>query len=415
MSQNPTLPLSAVRALLLSAQGLLQPPARPAQKEDVLETIRRIGALQIDTIHVVARAPYFILFSRLGEYDPAWLDEHLAERRLFEYWAHAACFVPIEDYPLYHHRMHKETQRYYSPEWGEQHSQTIQAVLERVRTGGEVRSADFERTDGKKGTWWDWKIEKVVLEYLHTTGELMIARREKFQRVYDLRERILPGFDESSALPMDAAQDELAVRSVRSLGAVPARWVPDYYRLPKQGMPARLERLVDQGRLLRIAVEGWNEPAYIHPASLPLLEQAASGEPVPSVTTLLSPFDPLVADRARALELFNFDFSIECYLPQPKRRYGYFSLPILYQGDLVGRIDAKAHRNNSAGKPGIFEVKSLYLEPRVNPSEELASDLAAALQRCADWHRTPQVEVRVTAPEPFAAMLNKYLISPQSR
>lgn len=410
MTQFPTLPLSAVRLLLLSAQGLLQPPGCPAQKSDVLAAIRRIGALQIDTIHVVARAPYFILFSRLGEYNPAWLDEHLAERRLFEYWSHAACFLPTEDYPLYVHRMQREIQRYYSPEWGEQHSNTIQAVLQRIRSEGEVRSADFERTDGKKGSWWDWKIEKQVLEYLHTVGELMISRREKFQRVYDLRERILPGFDEASALPMEAARDELAVRSVRALGLAPARWVPDYFRLPKQGITARMERLVGQGRLLRAEVEGWKEPAYLHPENLPLLEQAARGELCATTSVLLSPFDPLVSDRARALELFDFDYSIECYLPQPKRRYGYFTLPILHQGALVGRVDAKAHRNGSAGKPGVFEVKSLYLEPKVAASSSLAAGIASALQRCADWHRTPRVEVRMTDPAPFAAMLAEKIV-----
>jgi uncharacterized protein YcaQ len=270
----------------------------------------------------------------------------------------------------------------------------------RIRSNGAVRSADFERTDGKKGSWWDWKVEKQVLEYLHTTGELMIARREKFQRVYDLRERILPGFDGSSALPTEAAQDEMAVRTVRALGAAPARWVPDYFRLPRQGIAARLERLVEEDRLLRVSVEGWKDPAYLHPENVSLLEWAAGGEVVPSAATLLCPFDPLVSDRARARELFDFDYSIECYLPQAKRRYGYFILPILVDGELVGRLDAKAHR-----KDGIFEVISLYLEPRIYPTEDLAASIAGALQRCAAWHRTPQVVLRRTEPEPFASLL----------
>ncbi len=404
MTDLPTLPLQAVRLLLLTVQGLLHPPARPAQKQDILDTIRRIGALQIDTIHIVARAPYFILFSRLGEYDPAWLDEFLAEGRLFEYWSHAACFLPIEDYPLYRHRMNRESQRYYSTDWSERYADTIEAVMERIRSEGAVRSADFERSDGKKSGWWDWKVEKQVLEYLHTTGDLMIARREKFQRVYDLRERILPNFDDSSALPTEAAQDELAVRAVRALGAAPARWVHDYFRLPKQGIAARLERLADEGRLLRIPVEGWNDPAYLHPENVSLLEWSASGEVAPSAATLLCPFDPLLSDRARARELFNFDYSIECYLPQTKRRFGYFVLPILIDGELVGRLDAKAHR-----KEGVFEVISLYLEPRVFPAEDLANAIADALCRCAAWHRTPQVLIRRTEPETFAGMLNHAL------
>jgi uncharacterized protein YcaQ len=398
------IPLAAVRLLQLAAQGLLKPPARPAEKPDVLDAIRRMGALQIDTIHVVARSPYLVLFSRLGDYDPAWLDQHLAEGRLFEYWSHAACFLPIEDYPLYRHRMSRENQRYFSNEWSEKHHDTIETILARIRSDGPVRSADFERTDGQKGTWWNWKAEKMALEYLHTSGELMIARRENFQRIYDLPERVLPGWDERPALPEEAAHDELAVRAVRALGAAPARWVPDYYRLPKTGMAARLERLAEAERLLRVAVEGWKDPAYLHPENLSLLEWAASGELFATYTTLLSPFDPLVWDRARARELFGFDYTIECYTPEAKRRYGYFSLPILHEGVLVGRLDAKAHR-----KEGLFEVKSLHLEPGARPAEDLATAVAGAILSCAGWHGASQVVIRRSDPERFAALLDRFL------
>jgi uncharacterized protein len=234
----------------------------------------------------------------------------------------------------------------------------------------------------------------------------MIARREKFQRVYNLRERILPGFNETTALPTEEARDELAARSVRALGLVPARWVPDYFRIPKLGIGPRMARLVEQGRVLPVSVEGWKEPAYLHPEDLPLLERAANGALPARYTTLMAPFDPLVSERARAKELFDFDFSIECYLPAPKRRYGYFLLPILHNGELVGRLDAKAHR-----KDGLFEVKALYLEPRVHPSEELAVDLADALQRCASWHRTPRVEIRQSEPADFASLVSAKLAS----
>ncbi len=402
---NPTLTLQAARHLLLSVQGLLQPPARPAAREDVLTAIRRMGALQIDTIHVVARSPYMVLFSRLGDYDPRWLEELLAEGRLFEYWSHAACFLPIEDYPLYVSRMKKFNGYYYTPDWYNKNEQTIDQVMQRIRETGEVRSADFERTDGKKGaTWWDWKVEKRVLEYLHTRGDLMIARREKFQRVYDLRERILPGWEDMPALPIEQAEDELAARAVRTLGVTPARWVPDYFRLPKAGMPARLERLVENGQLQRVSIEGRPEPWYIHPENISLLEYAAAGEPVPSYTTLLSPFDPLIWDRERARVLFDFDFSLECYLPREKRRYGYYLLPILHEGSLVGRLDAKAYR-----KEGIFEVRALYLEPAVRINEDTAQAIAGAIQRCAAWHGTPQVAMRKTEPEVFGEMLNQAL------
>ena len=395
-----TLTLNAARLLLLEIQGLSHPPAHAATKADVLDIIRRMGALQIDTINVVARAPYFALFSRLGDYQPVWLDELLTEGHLFEYWSHAACFLPIEDYPVYVHRIRTFANRYYSEEWVARNRETIDLVMQRIRDNGAVRSADFERSDGKKGSWWDWKVEKQALEYLHTTGELMIARREKFQRIYDLRDRILAGRDGADPLELEEAQDELAVRSVRVLGAAPARWVADYFRLPKQGMPKRLERLAGAGRLERVSLEGSGEPWYVHPENLSLLEYAMLGEITPTYSTLLCPFDPLVWDRDRARGLFNFDYTIECYLPQGKRKYGYFSLPILCEGALIGRLDAKAYR-----KEGIFEVRSLYLEPGVTLRDDLAEAVAGAIQRCADWHGTPKVQVVQSEPAVFASML----------
>ncbi len=404
-TNTPTLTLDAVRRLLLAVQGLLNPPPRPAEKPGVLDAIRRMGALQIDTIHVIARSPYMVLFSRLGDYDPHWLEELLAERKLFEYWAHAACFLPIEDYPLFVSRMEHHADRWYGLEWNTKHQAMINSIMQRIRESGEVRSADFERTDGKKGaTWWDWKVEKRVLEYLHTTGALMIARRDKFQRVYDLRERILPGWEDGRALSLEEAEDELAVRTVRVLGAAPARWVPDYFRLPKVGMPARLERLVEAGRLKRVAVEGRPEPWYLHPENQSLLEYALLGELAPTYTTLLSPFDPLIWDRERARVLFNFDFALECYLPQEKRRYGYYLLPILHEGELIGRLDAKAHR-----KEGIFEVRALYLEPNTPVYEDTVQAVTDAIRRCAAWHGAEQVTIRKTEPESFGAMLNQAL------
>lgn len=396
-----TLPIDAVRLLLLSMQGLVKPPSQPAAKEDVLNTIRRMGALQIDTINVVARSPYLVLFSRLGSYQPAWLEELEAEGKLFEYWAHAACFLPTEDYPLYVSRMSHYTHRYYNPEWREKHQETIDLVMQRIHQQGEVRSADFERTDGRKGSWWDWKVEKRVLEYLHTRGDLMITRREKFQRVYDLRERVLPGWDDSTAPGLEEAEDELAMRAVQVLGAAPARWAHDYFRLPKTSTGERLERLANEGRLQRITVAGWKEPWYIHPENHGLLEYALAGEITPTCTTLLSPFDPLVWDRERARALFNFDYSIECYLPEAKRRYGYFSLPILSHGQLIGRLDAKAHR-----KDGIFEVRSIYLEPGARLFEDTPAEVREAIQQCANWHGTPEVVIRRSEPEDFAHMLN---------
>jgi uncharacterized protein len=394
----------AAQNIMLAAQGLDRRPARPAKKRDVLETIRRMHVLQIDTIHVVARSPYLVLWSRLGAYRPEWLTDLLAEGAIFEYWAHEACFLPIEDYPLFRHRMLDAANMgwKYARDWAAQNGETLERVLQHVREHGEVRSADFERTDGSDGKWWGWKSEKRALETLFTSGELMIARRHNFQRIYDLRERVHPTWDDVRLAPVEDVRRELALRAVRALGITTARWVGDYFRTGIKETAPLIAALAKQGALVEVTVEGWQQPAYVHPDNLALAERAATGKLAPKLTTLLSPFDPLVWDRGRALAMFGFDYRIECYTPSPKRRYGYFTLPILRRGQLVGRLDPKAHR-----KEGRFEVKALHLEPGVPVDESLAADIAGALHACATWHETPTVDVRWSDPPEFAAMLQK--------
>jgi len=387
--------------MLLGAQGLT--PARErATKDDVRETIRRMGVLQIDSISVVARSPYLVLWSRLGSYEPYWLDELLAEGTLFEYWSHAACFIPIEDYGLYRRLMLEGGEKTRS--WMLAHHEEIQHVMEHISQNGPARSAEFARTDGRAGGWWEWKPEKRALEHLFAAGELMISRRENFHRVYDLRERVLanalPDWEDALAPNEQEVRRALALKAVRALGVAPARWVPDYFRTPKKGVAGLLEELAEEGSLLRATIEDSGEPAYVHPDNAGPAEKILAGRLRPSVTTLLSPFDPVVWDRARASELFGFDYKIEVYTPAARRRYGYYSLPILHDGALVGRLDAKAHR-----KQDIFEVKAIHLEPDVAVSDDLVTGIAGALRGCAEWHGTPEVLVRHSDPPELAEML----------
>ena len=400
------LSLAAARALHLAAQGVLNPPKKRAAKEDVLAAIRRMGVLQIDTIHVVARSPYLVLYSRLGAYEQRWLDELLAEGKLFEYWAHEACFVPIEDYALYRHRMIDPASMGWSRtmQWIASHPSNVDSLIEHIRANGPVRSADFKRTDGKKGGWWEWKPEKRALEALFTTGRLMIAARQNFHRIYDLAERILPDWDDSKLPPLEETQRTLMLKAVHAMGLAKASWIADYFRTARVRSRPDPEHLADEGALLRAEVEGWSAPVYIHPAQRALAEAAAGGKLKPTLTTLLSPFDPVVWDRKRALEMFNFDYRLECYTPEPKRVYGYFTLPILHRGRLVGRLDAKAHRGD-----GIFQVKVLYLEPGIRITERLIVDVAAALQRCAAWHGCNSVVIDCCDPRALRVALKSAL------
>jgi uncharacterized protein YcaQ len=386
------------RTLHLAAQGLATPPARHARRADVRAAVARMALLQIDTIQVVARSPYLVLFSRLGDYQLAWLDELVASARLFETWAHEACIAPIEDYPL--HRRSLETRDHWfvnrARRLRRRQGRGMLALLERVRSSGPVKTSDFEAPRRRGAGWWGWKKEKSWLEAWLALGELMVARREGFQRVYDLASRVHPP-SASTVLPSAAeASRALVERSVRALGVTRAGWIHDYYRTRPRLDEAALRPLVDDGTLLTVRVRGWPDAGYLHRDHRALAERVVAGELKATHTALLSPFDPVVWDRERARQLFGFDYRLECYTPAARRRHGYFVLPVLRRGALVGRLDAKAHRAE-----GRFEVKALHLEEGVGPSKALLADLAGALSTCARWHRTPEVILGRAVPAPL--------------
>jgi len=393
-----TLSLEAVRGLMIAAQGLTDQLRSVPTKKSVRDIIRQMHVLQIDTISVIARSPYLVLWSRLGSYEPRWLDDLLEQAALFEGWSHAACFLPIEDYPLYRPGTWISDRAH---QWLKDHTAVVERVLDYIRANGGTRSADFERTDGQKSGWFNWKEEKIALEYLFFSGELMVRKRHNFQRIYDLRERVYPEADTLPPLSIEQAHDQFVLNTIQALGVTKPEWIGDYFRLGKKEVTAAIKRLEKQDRLMTIEVEGWKTPAYIDPANRKQIEAAAKGKIPQSKTTFLSPFDPLVWDRRRALELFGFDYKIEIYTPEPKRKYGYFTLPILYKNQLIGRLDPKAHR-----KEGLFEVKSLHLEPGVVVDDEMVAALKQALQDCAAWHQTPQVIVRQAAVPGLAEQLS---------
>ncbi len=401
------LSLAQARNLHLAAQGLLTTPARGATALALRRCIARMRLLQIDTIHVVARSPYLVLFSRLGDYPMAWLDQALAQGHVFETWAHEACFAPLDDLGL--HRSYNRSTRQH---WGlaratdchQRERAHLDRLLDQIRKTGPVKSSDFERGDGRTGGWWGWKDEKLWLEALFANGELMVARRDNFQRVYDLAERVCPDIGRRAPALGTDVHDAFVEQSVLALGVAQARWIHDYFRIKPRLKDADLDAWVEQGRLRRVRVQGWDLPGYVHSARAGLLRKAARAELQATHTTVLSPFDPVVWDRERALAMFGFDYRIECYTPQERRVHGYFVLPVLHCGQLVARLDAKAHRAD-----GVFEVKALYLEPGVVSDEVLLGALAGAIQRCAHWHATPDVRVVWTSPHRLGAALRRVL------
>ncbi len=375
--------------VMLASLGLRIPPRRKADKADLLAAIRQIHNLQIDTISVVARAHQHILWSRLGVYQTNWLEELHAEGQLFEYFAHAVCLLPIEDYPLFRALMQKRFVGWDNiRDWGEKNADTLEQILAHIHQNGAVRSSDFESKESR-GAWWDWKVEKVALEHLYYRGDLMIARRESFQRVYDLRERVLPSWDDAQTPEYHTAVSELIHKAIKALGVANITWAANYFYIKKAEAAAAIEQLLEEGAIFPVSIEGVKGgPFFVCVENEQLLQQALAGQLPASHTTILSPFDPLVSDRGRARDLFDFDYSIECYTPAPKRKYGYFILPILHQGQLVGRLDAKAWR-----KEGRLQVISLFLEPGVRVSASLTKALAKTLREYANWQGLSSVVI----------------------
>ena len=393
--QLPALSLGDAQRIAVAAQALDRVPSK-VTKADVLATVRRLGCVQIDTIHVVARSAYLVLWSRLGAYDPGWLDELLyPDRLVFEGWAHAASIVPIEHWPLFRRRMLATLDGSNGwTKWAIDNAEVIQHVRDEIGRRGPLGTADFEAPAGhKSGGWFDWKPAKTALDYLWFTGELMIERRVKFQRRYELRERLLPDWDDAE-LPSEADnRRRLAGLGLGCMGIATVKQLSDYFRQPVKGLAASVDELVEAGSARRVTVEGWKEPAFVDHAAL-----AAFGRGLPPAehTTFLSPFDNLTWDRRRTVALFGFDYRLEIYVPEPKRLWGYYTLPILWRGELVGRLDAKAERRD-----GVFRVRALYLEPGV-PPDAVASDIGRALHEIAAWHGTPEVVLERCEPAGLA-------------
>ena len=391
--------------MLLAAQGIEPGPTSPATRNSVYKAIARMGQLQIDTISVVNRSPYLVLYPRVGPFEIAWVEQLLAQGKIIEAWSHEACFLPAEDYPIAAARFSEEKpwrKRYRA--FIEEHEEKADELMELIRARGPVRSADFEREAPRSGGWWsERKHEKLILEGLFADGRVMIVRRENFQRVYGLREHVLPDWEDHHAPSLDEADEIMVAKSVHALGVTTSRWIADYYRLPVARANAALKRLIERGVLLETAIEGLGK-AFVHENNVALARKAMRGKLDPRRTVLLSPFDPIVWHRQRASELFGFDYLIECYTPVEKRVYGYFTLPILHRGQLVGRLDPKAHRAS-----GVFEVKALHLEPEFDPDHSFASELAETLTGFAAWHGTPEVRITHMNPPEFRDELRSAL------
>jgi uncharacterized protein YcaQ len=392
-------------------QGLAQ-RRQGNDKEAILQTVRRLGYVQVDTINVVARSQYLALLSRHGPYQRENLDDLLFDpndRRLFEYWGHAASILPLENYCYYLARMawHRDVGSSWARKWREENQEVIADVLAEVRRRGPLGSRDFADPRDERGTWWDWKPAKRALDHLWSAGELMVRRRANFQKIYDLTERVLPEWVDRTP-PSD--EERLRYLILRSVGAMGVIFRPGtaalYFSLRRQSraVGALIRRLLDEGTLTAVEVEGLAEPGVVLRQDLPLLERIVAGEVSPDRITFLSPFDNLIWDRQLLQELWAFEYSLEAYTPAAKRRWGYFCLPILRRGSLIGRLDPKMDR-----RAGMMIYRAVYLEDGVPLDDALLEDLVGATREFMAFHEAQALSVERSQPRGLALALTKRL------
>ncbi|MFM7950240.1 MAG: winged helix-turn-helix domain-containing protein [Acidimicrobiaceae bacterium] len=366
------------RALALAAQGFDSPRTKTiSTTADAVALIKKLGVVQIDSVNVLVRSQELPLFSRLGDHDRNAIPKATSQGKIFEYWGHEAAHLPVELHPMFRFKMHAARSGKLK-HWGltsfyAENKAFVKRILKHVEVNGSTSARELSTRTTKKSTWWDWDEAKTALEYLFLTGELMsCGRGSDFARVYDLPERVLPRKILQMPTPSETeARKDLLVRAMRAQGVATLRDLADYYRQKPAVVKPLVSELVEQGMLREVAVDGWQDKAYVHRnAQLPKRLFA---------TALLSPFDSLVWCRPRNERLFNFHYRIEIYTPKDKRKFGYYVLPFMMNGEMVGRVDLKADRENSK-----LLVQSVHTERGVKRTS-INSALTTELKLMASW------------------------------
>ena len=380
-------PTSKLRRIALASQGLTQANPFGRGKGAVQRAVAQLGYVQIDTISVVARAHHHVLHTRVANFEPKMLDRLIGERRIFEYWSHAAAYLPIEEFRFALPRM--RTYRDGTTRWmRSRDTKLMKEILARIRSDGPMLARQFEGPDRDSEGWWDWKPAKRALEQLFMQGDLMITARDGFQKKYDLTERVLPNTADTTMPSVAELARHLVDGTVRAHGFSTMKGFTYLRRGAdlRKDVKGYLDELVSGAHLVPIALPT-GELAY---ANAEQLEQAAPR--TSNLVQLLSPFDNSVIQRERGTAVFDFDYQIECYVTEAKRQYGYFCLPILYRDRFVGRADCKAHRSE-----GRFEVKALFIDEHMGDDDFLAG-LADALWRFAVFNDCQALTITKTQP-----------------
>jgi uncharacterized protein YcaQ len=386
-----TFSISEARRIALAAQGFGQErPIHLVTQRHLGNVVNRIGQIQIDSVNILTRAHYMPLFSRLGPYPTPLLDEasySTRKRRLFEYWGHEACLIPVEHFPLFRWRMERAQNlaagRRSVNRIAHTRPEFVNRVLECVKSYGPAGASEIERMaetskKNRSAGWWEWSDCKRALEWLFWCGQITTSTRRNFERLYDVTERVIPKAILSAPKPTpEEAQRQLLRIASRALGIATESDLRDYFRLDLLESRERISELVEMQMLLPVTVAG--KPAYLHPGAKVPRRVAACA--------LVSPFDPVVWERKRLERFFEFKYRIEIYVPAQKRAHGYYVLPFLLGDRFVARVDLKADR-----KTGALRVLAVHGEPGIEETE-VANALAGELSLMKRWLGLERVQI----------------------
>ncbi|TDQ79450.1 winged helix-turn-helix domain-containing protein [Sphingobacterium yanglingense] len=392
------LTIEDLQSITLERQGLRYDASFGSGKDAVYQSLEQLGYLQIDTLSVVERAHHHTLWTRIPDYETSYLDELLEERQIFEYWFHAASYLPMQDFRFALPQMlevRDNDSHYYNAD-----SKVMRYIIDTIRAEGPKRARDFETQAKKSGSWWNWKPAKIALERLFLQGDLMISRREGMQKTYDLPERVLP---EAIDLTIPTPREFASYLVKTYLNAYGWTTLKQILHL-KTGETIRndvrdvLSDLLEEGIIESIHIKGY-PPVFVRYDLL----GATAGISTPEIR-LLSPFDNAIIHRDRVKQFFDFDYRIECYTPKEKRLYGYFCLPILFGNTFIGRVDCKAHR-----KQKQFEIIHLHLENQLIEFESWAKPFAERIKQFVLFNGCTSLKVSQVSPSNKTTKLRKLL------
>lgn len=378
--------LEQAQRLVLAQQQLIVPPFENG-KIGALATIKQLGYLQIDTLNVITRAHHHTLWSRLKDYKETYLNELLEkDKQIFEYWSHAASYLPMTDF-----RFSLPRKKLYADgksHWFEQDKKMNKYVLDKIKAEGPLQSKDFEFKRDAPGNWYNWKPAKQALEQLFMEGKLMVAKRHNFQKVYDLAERIVPSTIDTTMPGKNEYASYLIKKAIQANGIATEQEIAYLRTGLKEIITKEVKKMLKSGELIKVEVEAVKDTYLTTGDHINLLEKSY-GQKFETTLHFLSPFDNLIIQRKRLNTLFLFDYTIECYLPENKRKYGYWCIPVLYNNEFIGRFDTKADRAT-----GKYYIKSMFFEKKFLPGEEFNNHFLHKMKAFATFNGCNKIIVQ---------------------